>query len=241
MIVLGIETATPQVGAALGDNDGVMASLHLAKDRRHTENLAPSIKFLCERVRIQLKEVNVVAVDIGPGLFTGLRVGVSTGKAMALALGVPMIGLSSLDLLAFPARWSNRPIVSVIDGRRGEVFYAIYRQVPGGVQRVVEPKLGTAEELAAELLVLNENCLLVGDGAIRYADVFASMGNVEIGNPSQAFPTAASLVELAHPRYLREEFVQPWEISPMYLRQTDAAINWQAKNDPGTFGQGEVI
>ncbi len=81
MIILGIETATQQVGCALGGAEGVFASFHAARGRRHAETLAPAIEFVCEQARVQLREVFVVAVDIGPGLFTGLRVGVATGKA----------------------------------------------------------------------------------------------------------------------------------------------------------------
>ena len=89
-----------------------------------------------------------------PALFTGLRVGLATAKAVAHALRVPMIGIPSLDLLAFPARYTSRLIVAVIDARRGEVFYALYRQVPGGVQRVSPISVGTPDDLAAELLAL---------------------------------------------------------------------------------------
>ena len=88
------------------------------------------------QARVELEEISCVAVDLGPGLFTGLRVGVAAAKAMAQALRVPMIGVPSLDLLAFPVRYTSRLIVAAIDARRGEVFYAFYRQVPGGVQRV---------------------------------------------------------------------------------------------------------
>ncbi|MEA2686318.1 MAG: tRNA threonylcarbamoyladenosine biosynthesis protein TsaB, partial [Actinomycetota bacterium] len=136
MIILGIETATQQVGCAIGGHEGVMAEFHSARGRRHVETLAPAIEFVCHQARVDLSEISAVAVDIGPGLFSGLRVGVATAKAMALALRVPTVGVSSLDLLAFPVRYSSRLIVTVIDARRGEVFYAFYRQVPGGAQRL---------------------------------------------------------------------------------------------------------
>jgi tRNA threonylcarbamoyladenosine biosynthesis protein TsaB len=147
MIVLGIETATSQVGCALGGHEGVLAGFHAARGRRHAEILTPAIAFVCEQAEIGLSEIGVIAVDVGPGLFTGLRVGVATAKALAQALHVPMLGLSSLDLLAFPVRSSRRLIAAVIDGRRGEVFCAFYRQVPGGLQRLTEPSLTRAAEL----------------------------------------------------------------------------------------------
>ena len=229
MIVLGIETATVQVGCALGGHEGVLASFHAARGRRHAEILTPAIDFVCGQAQISLSEVGAVAVDIGPGLFTGLRVGVATAKAMAQALRVPVIGFSSLDLLAYPVRHTRRLIACVIDARRGEVFAALYRQVPGGVQRQTAPAVTSPSQLAGELLARNEECLLVGDGAIRYAEVFVDLAGVEAAGVGNAYPSAAALVELAQPRAQREEFVQPWELEPMYLRQADADINWERR------------
>jgi tRNA threonylcarbamoyladenosine biosynthesis protein TsaB len=229
MIILGIETATQQVGCALGGQEGVLGSFHAAKGRYHAEILAPAIEFTCKHARIELSEVSCVAVDVGPGLFTGLRVGIATAKAMAFALRVPMIGLSSLDLLAFPVRWSNRLIVPVVDARRGEVFWARYRQVSGGVQRLSEFQVTKADDLAADLQASGEEALLVGDGALRYAQVFEELNNVEICTVGNAYPSASAVVELAQPKALREEFVQPSELEPLYLRKSDAEVNWDLR------------
>jgi len=232
MIVLGIETATSQVGCALGGHEGVLASFHAARGRRHAEILTPAIAFICEQAEIDLHEVGVVAVDVGPGLFTGLRVGVATAKALAQALRVPMVGLSSLDLLAYRQRGTRRLIAAVIDARRGEVFSAFYRKVPGGLQRVSEPVVTRAEEVAADLDALGEECLLVGDGAVRYAAAFSGVKRAEGASLGDAHPSAAALVELAQPRVQREEFVQPWELEPIYLRQADADPHWVRRLAP---------
>lgn len=230
MLVLGIETATSQVGCAIGGHEGVLASAHQCRGRRHAESLAPMIEFVASQAEVELDELGAIAVDVGPGLFTGLRVGIATAKAMAYALGIPMIGVSSLDLLAFPLRWSPRLIVAIIDARRAEVFHAQYRQVPGGVQRITEPAVGAPDDLASELLARGEELLLVGDGARRYADTFARVVHAEVAEQGQAFPNAAALVQLAHARALREEFVPHWELQPTYLRQPDAAINWTTRD-----------
>ena len=230
MLILGIETATAQVGCAIGAHEGVRASFHAAGGRRHAEVLVPGIDFVRRQARIQLSDIGAVAADIGPGLFTGLRVGVVTAKAMAMALRVPVIGVSSLALLAFPVRWTNRLIVSVVDARRGEVFYAFYRQVPGGVQRLSEQRVGRPDELSSEILATGEECLAVGDGALRYAEQLAELIKVEIGDAGLAYPSAGSLVQLAHARALREEFINPWELAPVYLRKADAEINWQTRD-----------
>ena len=227
MIILGIETATAQVGCAIGGVEGVFASFHAARGRRHAETLAPAIRFVCEQAQVELSAISAIAVDVGPGLYTGLRVGLATAKAMAFALRVPMIGLTSLDLLAFPACHTGRLIASVVDARRGEVFYALYRQVPGGAQRITEPTVAAPDELVSELIARNEECLAVGDGAARYSEALNEVSHLEVGGVATMSPSAASLVELAHPSAIREEFVQPWEVEPLYLRKADAEVNFE--------------
>ncbi|HZT67289.1 MAG TPA: tRNA (adenosine(37)-N6)-threonylcarbamoyltransferase complex dimerization subunit type 1 TsaB [Acidimicrobiales bacterium] len=234
MIILGIETSTMRVGAALGGYEGVLAEFHTTRGRRHAETLTPAIEFICAQARVAMTEISAVAVDVGPGLFTGLRVGVSTAKAIAQALRVPMIGLSSLDLLAFPVRYSDRVVVPVIDARRSEVYYAKYRQVPGGLQRLSDYRLASPRELASELMAASEESLVIGDGALRYGEVLTTDVRVELGTVGTAYPTAGALVELAHPRAVREEFVQPSELEVLYLRRSDAEINWEARHQrPG--------
>jgi tRNA threonylcarbamoyladenosine biosynthesis protein TsaB len=228
MIILGIESATQQVGCALGGHEGVLALFESARDRRHAESLAPAIEFTCRQARIELDEVSCIAVDIGPGLFTGLRVGLATAKMLAHALRIPMIGISSLDLLAFPVRHTNRLIAAVIDAKRGEVFWALYRQVPGGVQRMVEPRVGTAADLAGDLASMHGDVLCIGDGALRYRDVLEGPG-IEFAEQWMSHPSAAPLVQLAHARALREQWVQPSQLEPLYLRQPDAEINWSTR------------
>ncbi|MCP3857086.1 MAG: tRNA (adenosine(37)-N6)-threonylcarbamoyltransferase complex dimerization subunit type 1 TsaB [Actinomycetia bacterium] len=227
MLTLAIESSTAQVGCAVGGHEGVLASAHSARGRHHAESLAPMIEFVCDQARVELSELSCVAVDVGPGLFTGLRVGVATATAMASVLRVPMIGISSLDLLAFPVRFTDRLIVVAIDARRGELFHASYRQVSGGVQRLSEARVCTPEGLAAELVATNDEVLLVGDGARRYEELFSEVQKVE---RESSHPMATALAQLAHAQALSEEFVKPSEIQPIYLRRPDAEINWTTRD-----------
>jgi tRNA threonylcarbamoyladenosine biosynthesis protein TsaB len=227
VLILGIETATEQVGVAIGGHEGVIASFEVARGRRHAEILAPAIEFVCRQADVGLAELGVIAVDVGPGLFTGMRVGLASGKALAQALRIPMIGISSLDLLAFPWRHTDRVVVPVIDARKGEVFWAAYRQVPGGLQQVAAPSVGPVDELVADLLARSQDVLLVGDGALRYRDEIIDGYHGELAD--DAYPSAGPLVQLAHAQALREEWVSPREIEPIYLRAPDALINWATR------------
>lgn len=222
MLILGIESSTSQVGCAIGGHEGVLASAHSSRGKRHAENLTPQIEFVCNQARVELQEISIVAVDIGPGLYTGLRVGITSAISIAFGLNVPMIGVSSLDLVAYPIRHCQKLIVAAIDARRDEIFHANYRQVPGGIQRVSEPVAITPGDLSAELLASSDEVQLVGDGAIRYADLFNDLKGVEPAEPGLAFPSASSLVQLAHAKALREDFIKPSELKPLYLRKPDA-------------------
>ena len=230
MLILGIETATPQVSCALGGHEGVLGLFELARGRRHAELLTPAIEFVCRQADVTLGEIGSIAVDVGPGLFTGMRVGIATAKAMAQALRVPVIPVTSLDLLALPLRYADRLIGAVIDARRGEVYHAFYRQVPGGVQRLDGPALGSVDDLVADLVAMGEEALLVGDGALRHREqISAATRRVDFAEQWLAYPSAAPLVQLAHARALREDWVQPAEVHPHYLRKPDAEINWTTR------------
>lgn len=232
MLILGISTSTAQVGCAIGGHEGVLGAIHSTRGRRHAETLIPAIDHLCRQARIELSELGAVAVDLGPGMFTGLRVGIAAGKAIAHARRLPMIGVTSLDLLAFPLRHSSRRIVCAIDAGRGEIFHASYRHSPGGVQRITEPEVATPADLASDLAATKDELLLVGDGALRYRDAFTELGRAELADAGFAHPSAGSLVQLAHARALREDFVAPTTLSPLYLRKPDAEINWQTRDTP---------
>ena len=227
MLVVAIETSTPQTTVALGTEQGVIASALLSWGKAHSEIVLPGLHQLLDWSEIELRQVGGIAVGRGPGLFTGLRVGVSTARALAQVLGVPIVGISSLDVLAFSVRYSRWRIAAVTDAKRGEVFYAFYRPVPGGVTRETEYAVGSPSRLAAEIEASREEVLLVGGGALLYRRQLQDVGTrLEFATISTAFPLAVSLLELAVPRFHREETARPEDVVPYYVRKSDAEIDW---------------
>ena len=226
VLVLGIDTATTRVSVAIASGGEVLGSVSLAGGRRHAEQLAPAIRYVCAELDVSLDQLAAVAVDVGPGLFTGLRVGVTTAKVMAQALRVPIVGVPSLDLLAYPLRYSNRLVVAVLDARRREVFSASYRPVPGGLQRVTDYAVRTPTDLVAELESGTDELLLAGDGVAVHGEEFSRLDHAELAGTDHAWPSATTLVELATARVEREEFQQPGDLRPLYLRTSDAEIHW---------------
>lgn len=220
MFVLGVDTATAVTSVAVGTEEGPCASVDVRHERAHAELLAPSVRWVLDQAGVEPSSLAGIAVGTGPGLFTGLRVGVSSAKALAQAWKLPMVGVPSLDLVAFAHRHAARTICATIDARRGEVFAALYRHAPLGIQRITRYAVMRPDRLAAELEARREDVLLCGEGVLRYAPEFERICQ-ELGGSAQATPSAGCLVELALPRFHREQTSRPLDVTPMYLRRPD--------------------
>lgn len=229
MLVLGIETSTPQASVTIGSEQGIIGSCLISRGASHGEFLLPAVEFLLHQAGLSYRNLGAIAVGLGPGLFTGMRVGIATGKTLAQALSAPIVGVASLDLLAYDARYSSKLICPVVDAKRGEVFYALYRQVPGGITRESTYMVGSPERLGAELEGRGEDVLLIGNGALLYKKELDRIEKVEFGSMANAFPRATSLVELALPRLFREDFDRLFDVEPLYMRRSDAEINWERR------------
>ena len=228
MLVLGIETSTPQASVAIGSEQGVVASALVSRGASYNEFLLPAIRFCLDEAGLDYRNLGGIAVSLGPGLFTGMRVGVATAKALAQALSVPICGMASLDLVAYEVRYTPKTICVALDARRDEVFCAFYKSSPGGIQRMSDYRIETPARLATGLESRREDVLLVGNGALLYRAVFEEIGPlVEIGTMSHSFPNAVSLVELTVPRMYREDFDSVYDLKPLYLRQSAKRIQWE--------------
>jgi len=237
LIVLAIDTATERVSAAIGGPGGVAGSFAIAAGRRHAETLAPGIEFLTKATNTPLGRVDLIAVDIGPGLFTGLRVGLATAKALAAALDRPTVGVTSLDLLAHPHRGGSRLVAAVVDARRHEVFWSLYRPGPDGCRAINEPAVRTPDALGDELAALGADVVVVGDGGRRHADALQARGGrrIEVASLASAHPSAETLVDLAATAAAAATGAGPAvsagaDLAPVYLRPADVRIGWDQRD-----------
>jgi tRNA threonylcarbamoyladenosine biosynthesis protein TsaB len=227
MLVLGIETSTPHASVALATQSEVVASYELGRGKSQDQVLVPAAERLLADAGLSWSQLGGVAVGLGPGLFTGLRVGVATAKALAQALSISIAGLSSLDVLAYGVRYARRTICACIDARRSEVFWAFYRPVPGGVQRVTELRCAPAEHCANEISARGEPVLAVGNGPHIYGAAFEEVQGVEVAGIAESRPRAVPLTELAVNRLLREESERLVDVRPMYIRKSDAEMLYE--------------
>ncbi|HWH30387.1 MAG TPA: tRNA (adenosine(37)-N6)-threonylcarbamoyltransferase complex dimerization subunit type 1 TsaB [Mycobacteriales bacterium] len=220
MLVLGLDTSSPAVGVALVDlerqDDGGVAWGRSAvwqrvDGQRHGELLATGVAAVLDELHASRRSVGAVAVGVGPGPFTGLRVGIVTGLALADALGIPVYGCCSLDAVGVWDDDARRVVVA--DARRREVYWAEYDDAG---QRVAGPGVMPPAALADALGETQWSGRVVGDGALRYREAFAPWGVPD----DPRYPSPDGLVLLAARRVL--DGAPSEQLTPLYLRRPDA-------------------
>ncbi|MFE1578495.1 tRNA (adenosine(37)-N6)-threonylcarbamoyltransferase complex dimerization subunit type 1 TsaB [Streptomyces fradiae] len=207
MLLLAMDTATPAVTVALHDGRSVLAQYAQVDARRHGELLLPAVHRVLGEAGLEPAALTGIVVGVGPGPYTGLRVGLVTAATFASALGVPVHGLCTLDGLAY-ASGIDEPFVVATDARRKEVYWARYDDRR---TRTTEPSVDRPADIAERVAGLPA----VGAGARLYGEVFGEARDPE-------HQSAAALAALAAERLAAgEELLEP---RPMYLRRPDAQV-----------------
>ena len=223
MLVLGIETSTRQGGVAIVGEDHVLCETVLNVEVTHSERLLPAVDRALDEARITLDGLGGIAVSIGPGSFTGLRIGLSTAKGLAYATGLPLVGVPTLEAMAWAlpaARWQVCP---VLDARKQEVYAALFRHEPEGLRRVTEDAALPPEDLCR---LIRNPTLFLGDGADAYGALFRERLGDKMLLPPLASRGArpACVAELGRRRLLRGERDEPDSLVPRYLRPSEAEL-----------------
>ena len=169
MKILAIETSTPASSVALGEDDAVRAMSVNVDGRGHVGFLMPAIDFCLNQAGWKAADIDLVAVDVGPGPYTGLRAGIATAQAFAAAVGAQMAPVSSLTAIGLRAATGRRRIWPVVDMKRGQFAVAPFQPLPGGVAPDGEPEVVNPQELKATLKTEIGDALVVGDWQARQA------------------------------------------------------------------------
>lgn len=233
MKILAIETSTPASSVALGE-DATLLAMSLHVDRRgHVGFVVPAIDFCFARAGWTAEDIDLLAVDVGPGTFSGIRAGLAAAQAIAAAVGVPIVTVSSLTLLAMRAATGHRRIWPIVDVHRGEIATSPYRPVPGGVVRDGSPEIWSPEEFAATIQADPTDTLMVGELDALPDGFFRGMHRVKQGRPR--YPSADTALEYAALAAAHEDFAVPEDVRPLYMREPDVAINWSEFREEGTW------
>ncbi len=216
MRVLAVETSTLSGGAALLDDERVVGEYILDVRITHSERLMAAIDQLLSDAGWTARDLEGLAVTVGPGSFTGLRVGLSTVKGLALALAIPVAAVPTLDAMAAMLPYAALPVCPVLDARKREVYASLYRWDGLGMRRQWDYLAIAPDDLARRL---DEPVIVVGDGAESISSPFAR--RVE---PPRRGPAPAVVGALGHSRLAIGDTVAVAELVPIYLRPSEAEL-----------------
>lgn len=221
MLTLAFDASSKTVSVAILRDRAVLYDTIINNDLNHSEVLLPAIDEAIRLAGVSLSAIDLFACTLGPGSFTGLRIGVSTLKGLMMATGKPAVGVSSLAALALNVNNPKAVIGPMMDAGRGQVYLAYYRYDEDGVLRQLEAERALNPESIADSL--KEDVLYVGDGAIKYADLIRSMSSeITIAPEQQQYICASAVGILALEKYRQNDLLDLSACVPFYLRSADA-------------------
>ena len=223
-MLLAIETSSRQMGVALLDGERVAASYELLADFPHAVELPDAVKRVLAGGGTTLPQLEAIAVDIGPGSFTGLRIGLAFAKGLLFGRAIKTVAVPSLDVLAAGLPWNPRLVCPFIDAKQGNVYMAFYRTADGGLTKTTDYLLLPVDEA---LSLIREPVVLLGDGCSRYPEKIAErLGDkVHIAPQELWWPKAATLARLAQRKLAAGQTENPAALVPMYLYRKDCGVN----------------
>ena len=220
MYILAIDTSASAVGAAIADAGGLIGQLELAAGRQASETLLPLTKSLLSLTGLTLADMDALAVTVGPGSFTGLRIGLATAKAWSQALAKPLVAVSTLEALAFNAVEDRCLVCPIINAQRGELYAALFAEG----KRLLDDMLITPKALARRLNAYKERIIFCGDGFVEFgAQLAYLMTDKMLPAPLQRqnFIAGATAI-VGRGKYLRNKLADPITLEPAYMRPAAA-------------------
>ncbi|MBE9503586.1 MAG: tRNA (adenosine(37)-N6)-threonylcarbamoyltransferase complex dimerization subunit type 1 TsaB [Proteobacteria bacterium] len=224
MNILAIDTSTKGGSLALSCNDRIISETLLNVEVTHSETLLPAVKKILNDAGISLADIGLFALTIGPGSFTGVRIGVSTIKGFAFALEKPIAGVSTIEAMAHNFADTELTITPVLDARRGEFYTADFRWNKLEIERLSEDRAVSPETLTN---TDREKTIFVGDGLTKLGKHLKErFGDMAIlAPPSESYLKGSVIASLALKKYGIGETLDPASFTPTYLRRSEAEIN----------------
>ena len=233
-MILAIDSATPVAGVALMDEKKLIREEFSNYKKTHSESLMPMVDRVMRESQCRLSDLDGIAISIGPGSFTGLRIGLAAAKGLALGAGIPLVALSTLEVLAANVIGCDALICPILDARRNEVYGGLYL-MKGFTPENVYPSGAYAPEeffyaINEQVLMSGaECCIILGDAAdVYWESIQRIMGPRGVKAPAHlSLPRACALASLGLKKLERGEIEDPLHLSPTYLRLSEAEIKRQ--------------
>lgn len=227
MYVLGIDTSTLTGGVALLKGRQLVGESVLNIRTTHSERLLPALEQLLLDANIEPEDLQVIAVVTGPGSFTGIRIGVATGKGLSYALGHPLVGVTALEAFGWQFKYYPGIVIPLIDARRKRVFWQAFKHG----EALNSPGHGSLDEVYAWCKNKSDQPIFfVGDGAINYSsELQEEVARAHFSPPAFSLLKPSAVADLGSVRFVQGSAGDAFNINPTYMRKTEAELKWQAK------------
>ena len=225
MKILSLDSSATTASVCLYDTDDekIIGEFFINTKLTHSQTLVPMIDAVLKSTKSELSEVDYFAVNCGPGSFTGIRIGVSVIKGMAMALDKKCISTSTLESMAYNFVDAEDVVVcSCMDARRNQVYNALFSVNNGEVARLCEDRAVSVEDLADELKALGKTVILVGDGAHLVAKATENVDFITLAHDSKRYQTASSVALCAIQSIKNDNVLTASSLMPTYLRPSQA-------------------
>ncbi|MDW0110470.1 tRNA (adenosine(37)-N6)-threonylcarbamoyltransferase complex dimerization subunit type 1 TsaB [Sporosarcina aquimarina] len=232
MIWLGIDTSNAPLSVALVQDGRILCEQTSTFSKTHSIQAMPAIECLLSDANLRPTDLEAIAVSEGPGSYTGVRIGVTLAKTLAWTLGIPLVGVSSLAVLAANAVPFEGVICPLFDARRGNVFSGVYKSKGEKLHPIWEDRHGSLEQLLSDVSFINQPVLFIGqDVDIHKTAISAGLGDQAVFAPfPQQLPRASQLIDLAEQRIPASDVHR---FVPNYRRMTEAETNWLNEQKTG--------
>jgi tRNA threonylcarbamoyladenosine biosynthesis protein TsaB len=220
--ILGIDTSSKFLNIALSENKDIIRERSYLLDRKHARQLVPRIKELLDKSGVPIARIDAFIIGIGPGSFTGLRIGVSTIKGFSLALGKPCIGVASMDSIACNVEDDDKNIIPVIDAKRGQVYSAIYRRKAGKITRLSDYMVLPIDKLIG---MVKTPAVFLGDGLLLYKNNISDARRDSLFlEEKHWYPGAGNLIKLGFSKAGKTKKTSMAGLTPLYLYPEDCQV-----------------
>lgn len=222
--VLALDSSCIVTTVAVLNEEKLLAEYIENNKQSHSEKMMVIIKQMLEDLELTVQDLDVIAVAKGPGSFTGIRIGMACAQGLAHALNKPMIGVNTLDGLAYNLMGNNDLICPVINAQRQELYTSLYCSNDAALERMWDYKLIKVDALVRELLNLNHKILILGDGVpiVKKALAEVPAENIVIASSVFAMPRASSIAAVALEEYAKGNAQDCFSIKPFYIRKSNA-------------------
>lgn len=231
MSILAIDTATQVSSVAVASEEKLAAELTMQARLTHSETLMPHIEQVLQMAGVKKAELDGIAVSIGPGSFTGLRIGLAAAKAMAYVLNKPLVGVSTLAALAAHFPVPGVKIVSLLDAQKGNAYREVFRWEQGRLIREQSVDIASLADIVADCSEMAGAVILTGDiVAKKIRGRMVLPANVQVAPAQQIMPRAANVAMLGLQRLAAGEQDNVMDLEPWYIRRSEAEVLWEKRH-----------